>query len=66
MPVIQQAVRPFQSATAQGVNTPTAVQEPQIVRIHPGRGGSVKALTGSYHLVVTRYLTRFPTEVISD
>jgi hypothetical protein len=66
MPVIQQAVRPFQSATAQGVNTPTAVQEPQIIRLHIGRNGSVKSFSGSYHLVVTRYLTRYPTEVISD
>jgi hypothetical protein len=63
---IEQVVRPFQSPTAMGVNTPEAVQEPQILRLHIGRNGSVPRFAGSMHLVVTFYLTRYPTEVISS
>jgi hypothetical protein len=49
-----------------GVPTLAPVTEPEVIRVQWGRGGTMFALSGTYHLVVTYYLTRLPTEVISD
>ena len=63
MPV-QQLVRPFTDTAAPGVTVAGATPEPQLVRLHWGRNGSVKQFNGSLHLTIERYMQDVNTEAV--